>query len=76
MGHPTKVQLIKRTKGSDQWYITFPSAIAEALDFQKSEVVEWTIHDRSNLILSRAKTPKPPISLAAGKKKPSRSSRS
>jgi hypothetical protein len=32
MGFPTKVQLIKR-KASQQWYITFPSALAQAMDF-------------------------------------------
>ena len=28
MGYPAKVQLIKRQKGADQWYINFPSAVA------------------------------------------------
>ena len=31
MGFPTKVQLIAR-KASEQWYINFPSAVAQALD--------------------------------------------
>ena len=34
MGFPTKVQLIKR-KASEQWYINFPSAIAQALEFSR-----------------------------------------
>jgi len=29
-----------------QWYINFPSAVAQALDFAQSEEVEWTIHDK------------------------------
>ena len=52
MGYPTKIQLIKR-KDSEQWYINFPAALAQAMDFQKSEVVEWEIEDRHNLRLSR-----------------------
>ena len=49
---PTKVQLIKR-KDSEQWYINFPSAIAQAMEFQRGEVVEWIIEDKSQLVLRR-----------------------
>jgi hypothetical protein len=52
MGYPTKVQLIKR-KASEQWYINFPAALAQACDFVKGEVVEWLIEDRNTLILRR-----------------------
>lgn len=52
MGYPTKVQLINR-KASQQWYINFPSAVAQAMDFRRGEVVEWVIEDRSTLVLKR-----------------------
>lgn len=52
MGYPTKIQLIKRAK-SKQWYINFPSAIAQAMEFERGEVVEWLIQDRQSLILKR-----------------------
>jgi hypothetical protein len=52
MGFPTKVQLIKRKK-SEQWYINFPSAIAQAMEFQRGEVVEWIIEDKAQLVLRR-----------------------
>jgi len=52
MGYPTKVQLIRR-KGSEQWYINFPAAIAQAMDFTKGEVVEWSVQDRTTLTLRR-----------------------
>src|ERR1051325_7118828 len=52
MGYPTKVQLIDR-KQSKQWYINFPAAIAQAMDFEKGEDVKWTIADKGHLILSR-----------------------
>ena len=52
MGYPTKVQLIKR-KSSEQWYINFPSAVAQAMDFSRGEVVEWTIKDKAHLLLTR-----------------------
>lgn len=60
MGSPTKVQLIDR-KQSQQWYINFPAPIAQAMDFSKGEVVEWTIHDKKHLILSRQQVPTDPI---------------
>ena len=56
MGFPTKVQLIRRKK-SEQWYINFPSAVAQAMEFGKGEVVEWIIADRANLVLHRPSAP-------------------
>lgn len=61
MGYPTKVQQIHRKHGTDQWYINFPTPIAEAMDFQKSEVVEWSIVDKGNLVLSRQQVPPDPV---------------
>ena len=60
MGFKTKIQLIKRAK-SEQWYINFPSALAQAMEFDKAEVVEWIVQDKHNLTLSRieAKTKEP-----------------
>ena len=56
MGYPTKVQLIKR-KGSEQWYINFPAAIAQAMEFHRGEVVEWLIEDKGQLLLRRRDIP-------------------
>lgn len=60
MGYPTKVQCIQRKKGPDQWYINFPTAIAEAMDFVKGETVLWHIADNANLVLHREKAPSLP----------------
>jgi hypothetical protein len=56
MGFPTKIQLIKRT-ASEQWYINLPSAVAQAMEFQKGEVVEWVIEDKQRMTLRRADQP-------------------
>lgn len=56
MGYPTKVQLIKR-KASEQWYINFPSAVAQAMEFQRGETVEWIIEDKNQLVLRRQEAP-------------------
>jgi hypothetical protein len=62
MGYPTKVQLINR-RASEQWYINFPSAVAQAMDFTKGEVVEWIIEDKANLILHRRHVRASPVKL-------------
>ena len=64
MGYPTRVQRIKR-KESEQWYINFPAAVAQAMEFERGEVVEWFIEDKGTLGLKRRKTPQPVL-----KKKP------
>ena len=42
MGYATKVQLIQR-EASEQWYVNFPAALAQAMEFSKGEVVEWIV---------------------------------
>ncbi len=58
MGFPTKVQLIKR-QASEQWYINFPSALAQAMEFSRGEIVEWFVEDKSLLALRRTTPPAP-----------------
>jgi len=53
MGYPTKIQLIKRAK-SEQWYVNFPAAVAQAIEFQQGEIVEWVIDDHQRLVLQRS----------------------
>ena len=53
MGYPTKVQLIQR-KASEQWYVNFPAALAQAMEFTKGEVVEWIVDDKKTLTLRRS----------------------
>ena len=52
MGYPTRVQLIKR-KTSQQWYVNFPAVLAQAMEFEKGETVEWVVKDRYALALQR-----------------------
>ena len=53
MGYKTKVQLIKRLK-SEQYYVNFPAAVAQAIEFTAGEEVEWLIDDHQNLVLRRS----------------------
>jgi hypothetical protein len=67
MGYPTTVQLIQRRR-SQQWYVNFPAAVANACDFVKGETVEWTIVDRRQMVLTR-QVVAPAPSLAKAKSK-------
>lgn len=62
VGFPTKVQLISR-KASEQYYINFPSAVAQAMGFSKGETVEWIVADKGNLTLSRREVPPNPAEI-------------
>jgi antitoxin component of MazEF toxin-antitoxin module len=53
MGYSTKIQVIKR-KSSEQWYVNFPAAVAQAIEFNQGEVVEWIIDDHQRLVLRRS----------------------
>ncbi len=64
MGYPTRVQLIQR-KASRQWYINFPAPLAQAMEFKKGEVIEWTVQDKQTLVLRRTEA----STLAGAKKK-------
>ncbi len=55
MGYPTRLQAIKRGK-SRQWSVNFPAAIASAIGFKKSEIVEWEIEDKNVLRLVRKRS--------------------
>lgn len=53
MGFRTKIQLISR-KSSQQWYVNFPSACAQMMNFRKGELMEWILTGKGDLLLRRA----------------------
>lgn len=53
MGYPTKIQKIERKKGN-QWYVNFPNALAEAMNFTKGETVEWEVRSTHELRMTRS----------------------
>jgi len=65
MGYPTKVQRINRKK-SEQWYINFPSAVAQAMEFARGETVEWFIEDKETLVLHRPEAPRRKVKKTPG----------
>jgi len=59
MGYVTKVQVIERANDTRQFYFICPAPLAEALEIEKGESVEWVVEDRRTLVLHRASAPSP-----------------
>jgi bifunctional DNA-binding transcriptional regulator/antitoxin component of YhaV-PrlF toxin-antitoxin module len=53
MGYLSKVQLIERANHTRQFYLICPAPLAEALELEKGEPIEWIVEDRRTLILKR-----------------------
>jgi len=63
MGYPTKVQRIQRKKTAPQYYVNFPTALAEAMELQKGEIIEWIVEDKANIIAHRQQVPSSPVAV-------------
>ena len=53
MGYLTKVQVIERAKGQRQFYLICPAPLAQALEIEKGETIEWVVEDKWTLSVKR-----------------------
>ena len=53
MGYPSKVQVIERASGNRQFYLICPAPLAEALELEKGEDIEWVVEDKHTLTIRR-----------------------
>ncbi len=53
MGYLTKVQVIERAKGQRQFYLICPAPLAQALEMEKGETIEWVVQDKWTLSVNR-----------------------
>ena len=53
MGYFSKVQVIERAKGQRQFYLICPAALAQALEIEKGETIEWVVEDKWTLTVRR-----------------------
>ena len=53
MGYFSNVQVIQRSNGNKQYYIICPAPMAQALELEKGEVIEWVIETKQSLIIKR-----------------------
>ena len=66
MGFLSKVQVIERANNTRQFYFNCPAPLAEAMEFEKGEVIEWVVVDKYRLTINRER-PKRKSTKAASK---------
>ena len=55
MGYLTKVQVIERANDTRQYYLICPAPLAQALELEKGEEIDWVVEDRNSLVLRRVR---------------------
>lgn len=53
MGFRSKIQVIERAGGTRQFYLICPAPLAEALELEKAETIEWVVVDKNELTIKR-----------------------
>jgi hypothetical protein len=53
MGYITKVQVIERANNTRQYYFICPAPLAQGMEFQKGEEIDWAIEDRNTIVIRR-----------------------
>jgi len=53
MGYFSKVQVIERANRTRQFYLICPAPLAEALELEKGEDIEWVVEDKATLVIKR-----------------------
>ncbi len=53
MGYFSRIQVIERKNSTRQFYLICPAPLAEALEFEKGEEIEWVVEDKRHLTIRR-----------------------
>ena len=53
MGYLSKVQVIQRSNKNRQYYLICPAPLAQALEIEKGETIEWVVEDKQRLTIKR-----------------------
>ena len=53
MGYQSKVQVIERGGIQRQFYLICPAPLAQALEMEKGETIEWIVEDKWTLRVRR-----------------------
>lgn len=54
MAYLTKLQVIERANGQQQFYLICPAPLAQALEMEKGEMLEWVVEDKWTLRIRRS----------------------
>lgn len=57
MGYIIKVQKVDRPTNRS-FYLNLPAVLAEALEIEKGEELQWSVEDKNTLVLSRVRAKK------------------
>jgi hypothetical protein len=53
MGYQSTVQVIQRGGKNRQWSLICLAPLAQALEIEKGELIEWVVEDKHTLVLKR-----------------------
>jgi bifunctional DNA-binding transcriptional regulator/antitoxin component of YhaV-PrlF toxin-antitoxin module len=53
MGYKTKIQVIERANNTRQYYVICPAPLAEAIELEKGEEIEWIVETKNKLTIKR-----------------------
>jgi hypothetical protein len=53
MGYLTKIQVVERANGQRQFYLICPAPLAQALEMEKGESIEWVVENKWILRITR-----------------------
>jgi hypothetical protein len=53
MGYLTKIQVVERSNGQRQFYLICPAPLAQALEMEKGESIEWVVENKWILRITR-----------------------
>jgi bifunctional DNA-binding transcriptional regulator/antitoxin component of YhaV-PrlF toxin-antitoxin module len=58
LGYSVKIQKVDRGV-TKSYYVNFPAALAESINLEKGEEMEWLVEDKNTFILKRTKSEAP-----------------
>ena len=53
MAYQSSIQVIERANGTRQYYLICPAPLAQALEMEKGETLDWVVEDKHTLVLKR-----------------------
>jgi len=53
MAYQSSLQVIERANHTRQYYLICPAPLAQALEMEKGETIEWVVKDKYTLRLTR-----------------------
>lgn len=53
MAYQSSIQVIERANQTRQYYLICPAPLAQALEIEKGETIEWVVEDKYTLTIRR-----------------------